>query len=169
MHPADKVEAASQPGGAPTLRLFQPKDPSVALGLAVTHLMVKLPFARLRFGDWSRVLVGQINRGHYCFAIDANNRIQGFFGWALTTRDKAEAWVTGRSGLSYEDSREGDCLIINAWTAISVEAGHLLRDAARRIGRGKRAVYFRRHYEDGTVRPARLDVNAFFVEQDSKD
>jgi hypothetical protein len=36
----------------------------------VAHLMLKPAFARLRFGDWSWVLVGQINRGHYYLVID---------------------------------------------------------------------------------------------------
>jgi hypothetical protein len=85
----------------------------------------------------------------------------------LATRDKAEAWVTGRAALSYEDSRDGDCLLINAWAANSPEVSHLLRDAARRIGRGKHAVYFKRHYEDGSTRPMRLNANAF-VEQHLK-
>jgi hemolysin-activating ACP:hemolysin acyltransferase len=165
MQPGDHVETVNQPRASSELRLFRPKNPSVALGLAVAHLMVKPAFATLRFGDWSRVLVGQINRGHYWFAIDGSNRIQAFLGWALTTRDKAEAWLTGRAGLSYEDSRAGDCLIINAWTASSPAAVRLLRDAARNIGRGKQAVYFKRHYEDGTVRPMRIDASTF-AEQD---
>ena len=50
----------------------------MALGLAVSHLMTKPAFANLRFGDWSRVLVGQINRKHYAFVVDdreSNSRI----------------------------------------------------------------------------------------------
>jgi hypothetical protein len=39
------------------LRVFRPKNPYVALGLAVNHLMTKPAFANLRFGDWSRILV----------------------------------------------------------------------------------------------------------------
>jgi hypothetical protein len=45
--------------------------------------------------------------------------------------------------------------------ASSPEAGRLLRDAVRRIGLGKQAVYFKRHYKDGTTRPIRLSANAF--------
>jgi hemolysin-activating ACP:hemolysin acyltransferase len=161
MQPAKNNEMPMLPVGSPRLRLCRPNNPYLALGLAVNHLMVKPAFAKLRFGDWSRILVGQINRGHYAFAIDKQNEIQGFLGWALATRDKAEAWVTGRTELSYEDSRDGDCLLINAWSANSPEVRRLLRDAARRIGRGKQAVYFKRHYKDGTTRPARLNANAF--------
>jgi hemolysin-activating ACP:hemolysin acyltransferase len=161
MQLANNGETAMQPAGSPSMRLIQPDNPYLALGLAVNHLMTKPAFAKLRFGDWSSILVGQINRGHYTFAIDEKNEIQGFLGWALATRDKAEAWVTGHAALSYEDSRDGDCLLINAWAANSPEVGRLLRDAARRIGRDKQAVYFRRHYKDGTTRPMRLSVNAF--------
>jgi len=161
MQLANNGEAATQPGGASTVRLFQTDNPYVALGLAVSHMMVQPPFANLRFGDWSRILVGQINRRHYYFAIDEKKQIQGFLGWVLTTKDKAEAWLAGRRALSYEDSRDGDCVIINAWAASSPEAGRLLRDAVRRIALGKQAVYFKRHYKDGTTRPMRLNANAF--------
>ena len=43
------------------LKVFRPQNPYVALGLAVNHLMTKPAFANLRFGDWSRILTGQIN------------------------------------------------------------------------------------------------------------
>ena len=49
---------------APALRIVKPANAAAALGLAVSHLMVKPAFANLRFGDWSRVLTGQINRKH---------------------------------------------------------------------------------------------------------
>src|SRR5262245_8647529 len=78
------------------LRVFRPDNPYVALGLAVSHLMTKPAFAALKFGDWSRILVGQINRKHFCFVVDGKNQVQGFMGWALTSRDRAEAWVEGR-------------------------------------------------------------------------
>src|SRR4051812_46208654 len=70
------------------LRVFRAKDPYIALGLAVSHLMTKPAFANLRFGDWSRILTGQINRKHYYFAVDRKNQIQGFMGWAVTSKEK---------------------------------------------------------------------------------
>ena len=76
-----------------TYRLFRPDKPTTALGLAVSYLMTKPAFANLKFGEWSRVLVGQINRGHYCFALGSENRVHGFAGWALTTRSGALANV----------------------------------------------------------------------------
>ena len=146
------------------LRVFRAKDPYIALGLAVSHLMTKPAFAKLRFGDWSRILTGQINRKHYYFAVDSKNQIQGFMGWAVTSKEKAEAWVEGRGGLSFEDSRAGDCLIFNAWAASTPEANRFLVSQAREIMEGKDTVYFKRHYKDGSTRPVRLRVNDFVAQ-----
>ncbi len=143
------------------LRLFRPEQPVVALGLAVDHLMSKPAFASLPFGEWSRVLVGQINRGHYVFAVDSNKRIQGFVGWGLVTRAKAEAWVEGRYVLTYQDCLEGDCLLFNAWSASSTKVHRFLVDAARKLIKNSETVYFKRHYKDGSWRPVRLNVNDF--------
>jgi hemolysin-activating ACP:hemolysin acyltransferase len=143
------------------LKLFRPQNSYVALGLAVNHLMTKPAFARLRFGDWSRILTGQINRNHYYFAVDGRNQIQGFVGWAVASKDKAEAWVEGRGTLSFEDSLNGDCVIFNAWAASTPEANRFLVEQAREIIAGKDTVYFKRHYKDGSTRPVRLRVNDF--------
>lgn len=145
----------------PTLRIVKPSNAAAALGLAVSHLMVKPAFANLQFGDWSRILVGQINRGHFCFAMDAGNRIQGFMGWALASKEHAEGWVEGRRALTFEDSRDGDCMVINAWSANSNAVTRFLLAEARRVARDKTTVYFKRHYKDGTTRPARVAVNSF--------
>jgi hemolysin-activating ACP:hemolysin acyltransferase len=146
------------------LKLFRPPNPTVALGLAVNYLMTKPAFAALRFGEWSRILVGQINRKHFCFAVDGSNQIQGFIGWAVTSRDKAEAWLEGRRALSFEDSLEGDCVIFNAWAASTPKVNRLLLREARTIIAGKSTVYFKRYYKDGRVRPTRLRVNEFVAQ-----
>jgi len=146
------------------LRLFRPENPYMALGLAVNHLMTKPAFANLRFGDWSRILTGQINRKHYYFAVDSKNQIQGFMGWAVTSKEKAEAWVEGRGPVSFADSRDGDCLIFNAWAANTPEVNRFLVSQAREIMQGKDTVYFKRHYKDGSTRPGRLRVNDFVAQ-----
>jgi len=155
--------AATAPAAAPhcELRVFRPDNPYVALGLAVTYLMTKPAFANCKFGDWSRVLVGQINRKHFWFVVDANNRIQGFMGWAVTTRDKAEAWVEGRAGLSHDDAKDGDCVLFNAWAANNVRINRFLLEEGRKVIQGKDMVYFKRHYADGSARPSCLRVNDF--------
>jgi hemolysin-activating ACP:hemolysin acyltransferase len=153
------MSPAAQP--RTTLRIFRPASPSAALGLAVSHLMLKPAFANLKFGDWSRILVGQINRGHYCFAIDDAGEVQGFMGWALASEENAEGWVAGRRPLTFADSQAGECLVINAWSANTNGVTRFLLAEARRIARDKRAVYFKRHYRDGSTRPARVAVNGF--------
>ena len=134
------------------LRVFRAKDPYIALGLAVSHLMTKPAFANLRFGDWSRILTGQINRKHYYFAVDSKNQIQGFMGWAVTSK------------VYFADSRDGDCLIFNAWAANTPEVNRFLVSQAREIMQGKDTVYFKRHYKDGSTRPVRLRVNDFVAQ-----
>lgn len=149
---------AAQPAG---LRVARPDNPYLALGLAVSHLMTKPAFGNLRFGDWSRILVGQINRKHFCFVIDGKNQVQGFLGWALASKEAAEAWVEGRGGLSYAESMQGDCIVFNAWASTGAKVNRLLLHEARKAMTGKEMAYFKRHYKDGTTRPARVAVNEF--------
>ena len=145
----------------PALRIVKVANPATALGLAVSHLMLKPAFARLQFGDWSRILVGQINRGHYLLAVDPQERVVGFMGWLLTSQDKAEAWVEDRRGLSFADSRAGDCVVINAWSADRNAITREILRHARRAFADKAMVYYQRHYPDGTTRPVRLTINEF--------
>lgn len=162
--PPSKKMTAAPIASREKLRVFRAKDPCIALGLAVSHLMTKPAFAKLPFGDWSRILTGQINRKHYYFAVDSKNQIQGFIGWALTSKEKAEAWVEGRGAVTFADSRDGDCLIFNAWAANTPEVNRFLVSQAREIIQGKDTVYFKRHYKDGSTRPVRLRVNDFVAQ-----
>jgi hemolysin-activating ACP:hemolysin acyltransferase len=142
------------------LWLQQPGDPRIALGLAVGHLMTKPAFARLRFGDWSRILIGQINRKHYRFVLDEKSRVVGFLGWALATREIAEAWIGGRAVNSLHDAGNGECIIFNAWSTDTSEVNRKLLAAARQAMLGKETAYFKRLYKDGS-RPVRVNVNEF--------
>ena len=157
-----KTHEEARPLASPSdLRLFRPRQPVVALGLAVNYLMSKPAFANLRFGEWTRILIGQINRKHFYFAVDGNSKVKGFVGWALATRENAEAWVEGRKVLSFENSLEGDCMIFNAWSANSTKVHRFLVDEARKIISDKQVLYFKRYYNDGSIRPVRLNVNDF--------
>jgi hemolysin-activating ACP:hemolysin acyltransferase len=146
------------------LRAFRPDNAFVALGLAVNHLMTMPAFASLKFGEWSKILVGQINRKHFCFVVDEKNQVQGFLGWALTNKERAEDWVEGRGALSYQDSLDGDCVIFNAWAGKGLKVNRFLLQEARKVINGKEMVYFKRHYKDGTTRPSRLTVNEFVAQ-----
>ena len=157
--PAANQDVSGPP--ASSLRLFRPKDPATALGLAVNHMLTKPAFAMQAFGGWARILVGQINRGHYCFVIDEKGEVQGFAGWGFATRDKAEAWVEDRRPLSYQDCLAGECIVLNAWSANTRRVHRFMVDEFRKYGRDKETLYFKRYYADGTNRAVRLNVNAF--------
>lgn len=142
------------------LRLVRPANPAAALGLATSHLMTKPAFAQLRFGAWSRVLVGQVNRGHYRLVMDGDHQVHGFLGWALCSEAAAEAWLAGRD-LPSAQAREGDCVLFNAWSADTPAVHRLVLVAARGAMLGRRLACFRRVYPDGTSRATRMPVNAF--------
>jgi hemolysin-activating ACP:hemolysin acyltransferase len=147
--------------GGVVFSAWRPGSPPLSLGLAVGFLRNKPAFAKLQFGEWSQVLITQIDRGHFFFVIDPHRKIRGFLGWALTSRSLAEAWVEGRAGLRKQDCLAGDSVIINAWSADTPGVNRFLVVTARRIFAGKRALYFKRHYPDRRSRPMRLNVNDF--------
>lgn len=159
----EQVAAVARSKPKPALRLFRPANPYLALGLAVNHLMTKPAFANQRFGDWSRILVGQINRKHCCFVVDQDDQVQGFLGWALSSKDRAEEWLAGNGALTFQDSLEGDCVVFNAWASTSAAVNRVLLEAARNVIARKDTVYFKRHYKDGGTRPTRLRVNEFVM------
>ncbi len=64
------------------LLLTYSAPPATSSSRLRVDLMTKPAFANLRFGDWSRILAGQINRGHYALVVDKTNNVHGFAGWA---------------------------------------------------------------------------------------
>ncbi|UJP05870.1 MAG: toxin-activating lysine-acyltransferase [Nitrosomonas sp.] len=151
--PGDPIDASK-------IRLITGIHPAHALGLTVGYLMTKPAFARLPFGHWSRVLVGQINRGHYLIAA-SGDRVVGFIGWALTTLEKGELWLAGKGELAFEDSKAGEIFLVNAWAAESHAVTVVMLKHLRAVARDHKMIYFKRFYPDGRVRPGRLRVNAF--------
>ncbi len=131
---------------------------AMALGLAVEHLMMKPAFARLPFGHWSRILTGQIRRGHYFF-VASPKRIVGFCGWALASEAEAETWISGSAAAAAIIGDGGDCIVLNAWSADTPEAHRVLLDELRIRGRGNRTLYAKREYKDGRTRPLRLRLD----------
>jgi hemolysin-activating ACP:hemolysin acyltransferase len=144
----------------PALRLFQHANPAAALGLAVSHLMTKPAFARLRFGAWSRVLTGQINRKHYYLVVDPAGHVRGFVGWAITDEQTAESWLGGWGDPS--GAATGDCIIINAWSADTPAVHKLLLRFGRKALTGHRMLYFKRHYPDGRTRNSKRVVTSLW-------
>jgi len=149
-----------EPSGSVGLKALRPGDRHQALGMAVAFLMADPAFQALRFGHWARVLAGQIRRGHYLFVAD-RIAVVGFVGWALADRAKAEAWLAGRGELSFDDSQAGEIVVLNAWKTVTPAANRFLIRALRELFLDKQALYYKRFYASGRVRPVRLRVNDF--------
>lgn len=155
--PKDLSSAVPGNGG---LKALRPSNHYQALGMAVAFLMADPAFQELRFGHWTRVLAGQVRRGHYLFVVQGDS-VVGFAGWSLTDHERAEAWLAGRGELTFEECQAGDCVILNVWKAATPAANRLLVDTFRRLFRHKEALYYKRFYADGRRRRTRLRVNAF--------
>lgn len=147
--------------GRPALRAFRPAQPVAALGLAVSYLMGKPAFAKLKFGAWSRVLVGQTNRGTYRLVLDDAGRIVGFLGWVVTDEARAEAWLHDRTGPGDTSPSDDDCIVFNAWAADTPQVNRFVLDLAREAMLGLRLIYFKRFYDHGGVRRGCMRVNDF--------
>lgn len=146
-------------------RMFENR--AEALGLAVAYLMTKPAFARLPFGHWSRVLTGQIRRGHYFF-VCSDRAVVGFAGWGLASKAEAEAWVTGNTRDPPGQGVVGENIVLNAWAAETAEANRVLLDELRIRGRDNAMLYARREYPDGRARPLRLKLGAAVVSHAAK-
>ena len=156
-NPAHSNDAEAAPPGA-RLRAVQPPDPRVALGMAVNYLMTDPVFARLPFGQWSRVLVGQVNRGHFLFVLDGE-KVVGFVGWALADKERAEAWLARNHDFGSDDSRRGEVALLNVWKAAGPAVNRFMVAALRPHLRGQSLVYAKRFYAGGRVRPVRRRIN----------
>lgn len=148
---------SATPKGARVVRF---RDPHAALGRAVLQLMGKPGFARLRFGSWSRILVGQINRGHYFF-LEREGQMVGFAGWSRSSEVRADAWVAGEGDLAPEEARTGDCIIVNAWQSDDAEAQAEMVRQMRLVAHDIRLVYGRRSYPDGRDRFIKMPMSRF--------
>ena len=156
----DGAGAKAVQKAAEKYRAVKDSNPYAALGRAVSYMMTKPAFARVPFGHWSKTLTGQINRGHYFFVYEGT-RIVGFLGWAFVPEAKAVAWAEGRAEIAFEDSVDGDCIVINAWSADTVSVNRFILERLREIGRNGKRVFAKRFYKDGRTRPVYLDVNDF--------
>ncbi len=116
-------------------------------------------FARLPFGFWTSILVGQIKRKHYIFASEGKT-VTGFLGWARTSEEVAERWLRPRRARS--PSPNPSTATASSSTPGSprpIATNRFLLDQLRVIGRDGRLVYAKRFYKDGRVRPVKLSVN----------
>jgi hemolysin-activating ACP:hemolysin acyltransferase len=144
-------------GGGEPMRLVRMQPGLAAFGRSVATLMTKPAFAKAPFGHIARMLAGQVNRGHFAF-IERGKATVGFVGWAFTSEELAEAWVTGQRGVSDAEARGGDCVLLNAWAADDPAVSAFIVTALQDLLAGKRRLYAKRHYVDGRTRPLRLPI-----------
>ena len=89
-----------------------------AFGLAV-HLLRRVePFSGYQFGRFANVLMGQIRRKHYVFAMSAGAPV-GYVGWAMCSEENARAWIARESVPTFEECLRGDC-----WVGITYYAAN---------------------------------------------
>lgn len=138
-------------------RAFKDDNAYAALGRAVSYLMTKPNFRELKFGAWSRTLVGQINRKHYFFTSDGKN-IVGFVGWAFVAEDMAKAWLEDAADFNSADCVNGECMVINAWAADTNAVNRFNLREIRHHLVGRKAAYAKRFYKNGRVRPLRVGI-----------
>lgn len=140
-------------------RAIRDKNPYSACGRTVSYLM-KIPnLARLPFGQLSGLIVGQINRGHYFFIVDASSAICGYCGWTQTGHEQAEAWLENNVELSGAVMLNGPVCVVNIWQASTRQANATIIGALRAlIYPATELVAAKRFYPDGTIRNVRLPI-----------
>jgi hemolysin-activating ACP:hemolysin acyltransferase len=144
-----------QSGGTP-LRAVRDRNAFAAFGRAVSYLMNKENFRNQKFGQWSKILAGQINRGHYFLVVDPAGKMVGYAGWAYVDEAAARGWLNGGGDLPSTNCTDGDCIVVNAWAADDERINRFVLREVRKACIGKKTAFFKRVYEDGRVRPIEL-------------
>jgi hemolysin-activating ACP:hemolysin acyltransferase len=161
---ANASETPAPVGGEqPAYRPIVFHDIHVTLGIACRLMMHQPAFSDLPFGSWMGVLVGQAERGHVRFFIDRAEAVVGFFGYAICMQADADAWAFRNAPLTDAQSRGGDCVLFNAWVGVHPAVRATMVEEMRRVSAGKAALYYKRFYPDGRVRPIRLPLTEFHV------
>ena len=135
-----------------------------ALGKAVELQSQHPAFGNRPFGEWSKILMGQINRGHFAF-IACEDKITGFIGWLRTDRASGEAWLRENKHVKDPNVPMGEAVVVNAIQAEDRGALRLIRAKATELEKPPFTIYAKRFYKDGTIRPLTYDVS---VEPDER-
>ncbi len=131
-----------------SIRVARLTDPHRALGAAVEYLQGDPTFDRQPFGTWSRILLGQISREHYAFALRERKPV-GFVGFGRTTQDVIRRWEVDGQRPSNAECREGPYFVINAWKADDRAVSLAMKSWLARQHRDATALFAERFYPDG--------------------
>ena len=152
-------EAPQKVGTHVGLRAIREKNPFAACGRTVSYLMNVQNLARLPFGQLSKLIVGQINRRHYFFVVDASGAICGYCGWTQATHEQAEAWLARNEDVSGENMLDGPVCVINLWQASSPKANAVIIGSLRALLHpSTELVVAKRFYPGGAIRPVRIPI-----------
>ena len=156
-------ETGQEHAGPEALQSCRFKDGFVAIGRAINMLRQVQPYASYKFGEFAGTLAGQIERGHYLFAV-RDQQLVGYIGWALSDEAVARAWVEGRYVPSMEECKDGDYFVLMTMHASTQGVAFFLTRECRKIYPNRRVI-FTRDYAD--QRPRRVGtVFSRTVQQD---
>lgn len=146
---------AAGTGGPPPLgdpvdpTLFRHRDVLTALGTAALFVSQAQPFHDYAFGPWVDTLKGQILRTHYFFT-RRGGQLVGYCGWALTSHDSARDWIDNRRTLSFEECRDGPCVVVMAARALTPAIQRFHTRVMRAIHSDREVTYWKRQTDTGT-------------------
>lgn len=141
--------------GLPQIAVRQVEGRHLAMGLALPYLAARQPFAAFKAGELTRTVAGQILRGHYAMAFEAN-RLVGYLGWACYGPEDAAAYA--RTLEAPPDDRadgHGVVWLLTAAATFPAALDAMLRDGRRRY-RGWRVMGVRHRRNGAVVRFNRL-------------
>lgn len=117
---------------APHMSVRQVEGRHLAMGLALPYLAARQPFAAFQAGDLTRTVAGQILRGHYLMAFDAN-RLVGYLGWACYGPEDAAAYAHSLEAPPDERANgQGIVWLLTAAATVPEALEAMLRDGRRR-------------------------------------
>jgi hemolysin-activating ACP:hemolysin acyltransferase len=141
-------------------RATRERNPFAACGRTVSYLMNIPNLARLPFGQLTKLVVGQINRGHYFFVVDPSSVTCGYCGWTQATHAQADAWLEKNVEVASEHALDGPVCVINLWQASSAKANTVIIAALRTmLNPSTELVVAKRFYPNGDIRPVRLPIS----------
>lgn len=160
-------ETAPSRDTAARLALFRHRDPFAALGSAALFVSQAEPFSTYPFGPWMDTIKGQILRNHYVFS-QSDGRIVGYCGWALTDHAAAEDWAHGRRTLSFDECRDGPCVVVMAARALTPRVQAFHTHVMRALHWDREVAYWQRQTPAG-ARLVRVDLQASGVRRKPPD
>lgn len=121
----------------------------LAMGLALPYLAARQPFAAFQAGELTRTVAGQILRGHYLMAFEAN-RLVGYLGWACYSPEDAAAYASSLEAPPDDRANaQGVVWLLTAAATFPAALDAMLRDGSRRY-QGWRVMGVR-HRRNGAV------------------